>query len=112
MDRLPQVTDVLPVLPGLGRVPTHHPGYVHRTGGLSHTQQDNGPPSLGPRRHADFAGYTRKRSGRYPCRSKHRSLLSLSLIHISEPTRLLSISYAVFCLKKKKKKNNTTKKNY
>eukprot|EP00658_Telonema_sp_P-2_P082205 TRINITY_DN862_c0_g2_i8.p1 TRINITY_DN862_c0_g2~~TRINITY_DN862_c0_g2_i8.p1 ORF type:complete len:129 (-),score=21.09 TRINITY_DN862_c0_g2_i8:39-425(-) len=29
----------------------------------------------------------------------------LSLIHISEPTRLLSISYAVFCLKKKKKKN-------
>eukprot|EP00658_Telonema_sp_P-2_P012011 TRINITY_DN14585_c0_g1_i12.p1 TRINITY_DN14585_c0_g1~~TRINITY_DN14585_c0_g1_i12.p1 ORF type:complete len:111 (+),score=12.95 TRINITY_DN14585_c0_g1_i12:453-785(+) len=35
----------------------------------------------------------------------------LSLIHISEPTRLLSISYAVFCLKKKKKKktqNNVT----
>eukprot|EP00658_Telonema_sp_P-2_P001397 TRINITY_DN10522_c0_g1_i1.p1 TRINITY_DN10522_c0_g1~~TRINITY_DN10522_c0_g1_i1.p1 ORF type:complete len:254 (-),score=42.60 TRINITY_DN10522_c0_g1_i1:45-806(-) len=29
------------------------------------------------------------------------SLLPLSLIHISEPTRLLSISYAVFCLKKK-----------
>src|SRR5678815_3374154 len=29
--------------------------------------------------------------------------LYLSLIHISEPTRLLSISYAVFCLKKKKK---------
>ena len=28
--------------------------------------------------------------------------LLLSLIHISEPTRLLSISYAVFCLKKKK----------
>ena len=27
--------------------------------------------------------------------------MSLSLIHISEPTRLLSISYAVFCLKKK-----------
>mgnify|MGYP007068781883 CR=1 FL=1 len=26
----------------------------------------------------------------------------LSLIHIYEPTRLLSISYAVFCLKKKK----------
>src|SRR5678816_3428724 len=31
------------------------------------------------------------------------SAVSLSLIHISEPTRLLSISYAVFCLKKKKK---------
>ena len=29
------------------------------------------------------------------------SVLALSLIHISEPTRLLSISYAVFCLKKK-----------
>eukprot|EP00658_Telonema_sp_P-2_P024211 TRINITY_DN19722_c0_g1_i4.p1 TRINITY_DN19722_c0_g1~~TRINITY_DN19722_c0_g1_i4.p1 ORF type:complete len:328 (+),score=68.47 TRINITY_DN19722_c0_g1_i4:180-1163(+) len=29
----------------------------------------------------------------------------LSLIHISEPTRLLSISYAVFCLKKKKNKS-------
>src|SRR5678815_3247062 len=27
-----------------------------------------------------------------------RSHLNLSLIHISEPTRLLSISYAVFCL--------------
>ena len=30
---------------------------------------------------------------------------SLSLIHISEPTRQAEISYAVFCLKKKKKKN-------
>eukprot|EP00826_Nyctotherus_ovalis_P003954 TRINITY_DN10820_c0_g1_i5.p1 TRINITY_DN10820_c0_g1~~TRINITY_DN10820_c0_g1_i5.p1 ORF type:complete len:288 (+),score=19.40 TRINITY_DN10820_c0_g1_i5:224-1087(+) len=34
---------------------------------------------------------------------------NLSLIHISEPTRLLSISYAVFCLKKKKKKKKKTK---
>src|SRR5450756_2664758 len=31
----------------------------------------------------------------------------LSLIHISEPTRLGMISYAVFCLKKKKKHMNT-----
>src|SRR5450756_439571 len=30
-----------------------------------------------------------------------RGLLHLSLIHISEPTRLGMISYAVFCLKKK-----------
>ena len=30
-----------------------------------------------------------------------KALLSLSLIHISEPTRLGMISYAVFCLKKK-----------
>src|SRR5678815_3893514 len=28
------------------------------------------------------------------------NVVGLSLIHISEPTRLLSISYAVFCLKK------------
>ena len=28
--------------------------------------------------------------------------MDLSLIHISEPTRLRRISYAVFCLKKKK----------
>src|SRR5450756_2988343 len=34
----------------------------------------------------------------------------LSLIHISEPTRLGMISYAVFCLKKKKIKKN--KKNH
>ena len=33
--------------------------------------------------------------------------LALSLIHISEPTRLGMISYAVFCLKKK---NNHNKK--
>ena len=29
-------------------------------------------------------------------------MMNLSLIHISEPTRLMSITYAVFCLKKKK----------
>src|SRR5665648_948257 len=33
-----------------------------------------------------------------------RKFLDLSLIHISEPTRLGMISYAVFCLKKKKNK--------
>eukprot|EP00658_Telonema_sp_P-2_P017588 TRINITY_DN16849_c0_g1_i1.p1 TRINITY_DN16849_c0_g1~~TRINITY_DN16849_c0_g1_i1.p1 ORF type:complete len:243 (-),score=36.06 TRINITY_DN16849_c0_g1_i1:26-754(-) len=33
-------------------------------------------------------------------------LKDLSLIHISEPTRLLSISYAVFCLKKNTLKQN------
>ena len=30
-------------------------------------------------------------------RVKNVALMNLSLIHISEPTRLLSISYAVFC---------------
>ena len=34
-------------------------------------------------------------------------MIGLSLIHISEPTRLRRISYAVFCLKKKKKKKTT-----
>src|SRR5678815_3956748 len=36
----------------------------------------------------------------YPAhvQSQHARLVLLSLIHISEPTRLLSISYAVFCL--------------
>ena len=34
------------------------------------------------------------------------NIKGLSLIHISEPTRLGMISYAVFCLKKKKKKKN------
>ena len=40
---------------------------------------------------------------------------ALSLIHISEPTRLGMISYAVFCLKKKKtlnKKTRSTSCNY
>ena len=32
-----------------------------------------------------------------------RAVQALSLIHISEPTRLRRTSYAVFCLKKKKK---------
>src|SRR5450756_2736594 len=34
----------------------------------------------------------------------HDAVMELSLIHISEPTRLGMISYAVFCLKKKKTK--------
>eukprot|EP00658_Telonema_sp_P-2_P057227 TRINITY_DN45679_c0_g1_i1.p1 TRINITY_DN45679_c0_g1~~TRINITY_DN45679_c0_g1_i1.p1 ORF type:complete len:218 (+),score=14.61 TRINITY_DN45679_c0_g1_i1:117-770(+) len=38
--------------------------------------------------------------------------LNLSLIHISEPTRLLSISYAVFCLKKKKKREERSERSY
>eukprot|EP00658_Telonema_sp_P-2_P078114 TRINITY_DN7236_c0_g1_i7.p1 TRINITY_DN7236_c0_g1~~TRINITY_DN7236_c0_g1_i7.p1 ORF type:complete len:244 (-),score=99.69 TRINITY_DN7236_c0_g1_i7:112-843(-) len=39
-------------------------------------------------------------------RDGKEAVQGLSLIHISEPTRLLSISYAVFCLKKKKKTKN------
>ena len=39
--------------------------------------------------------------GRCPQQKQQRQH-NLSLIHISEPTRLGMISYAVFCLKKKK----------
>ena len=35
-------------------------------------------------------------------------VMALSLIHISEPTRLLSTSYAAFCLKKKKNTTHNT----
>src|SRR5665809_140624 len=37
-----------------------------------------------------------------------RPVQGLSLIHISEPTRLRRISYAVFCLKKKTKQKSAT----
>src|SRR5450756_2333597 len=36
----------------------------------------------------------------------HRTPPQLSLIHISEPTRLGMISYAVFCLKKENNRKN------
>ena len=44
------------------------------------------------------------------CIRGHAMPHNLSLIHISEPTRLGMISYAVFCLKKKKKKKKRTEK--
>eukprot|EP00831_Metopus_contortus_P011671 TRINITY_DN14659_c0_g1_i1.p1 TRINITY_DN14659_c0_g1~~TRINITY_DN14659_c0_g1_i1.p1 ORF type:complete len:146 (+),score=20.80 TRINITY_DN14659_c0_g1_i1:173-610(+) len=41
-------------------------------------------------------------------RSQNNNPVNLSLIHISEPTRPLYISYAVFCLKKKKQNQHAT----
>src|SRR5450756_14531 len=41
----------------------------------------------------------RRYSGRHRGGNAWRRVLDLSLIHISEPTRLGMISYAVFCLK-------------
>src|SRR5428012_22117 len=41
-----------------------------------------------------------------------KSRRDLSLIHISEPTRLGMISYAVFCLKKKKKTKHIENSKY
>ena len=38
-----------------------------------------------------------------PYSGDYDTVVDLSLIHISEPTRQAEISYAVFCLKKKKK---------
>src|SRR5674536_309622 len=50
-----------------------------------------GRPRAGRRRSRRARGARRRLAGR-------RRARALSLIHISEPTRLLSISYAVFCL--------------
>src|SRR5674536_399587 len=44
-------------------------------------------------------GYRIKGHSKTPTFVKRLTVYWLSLIHISEPTRLLSISYAVFCLK-------------
>src|SRR5674536_368779 len=55
-------------------------------------------------RHDDIDQYIRAWERLGNDREKFRDAVPLSLIHISEPTRLLSISYAVFCLKKKKPK--------
>src|SRR5450756_3123219 len=51
-------------------------------------------PSDQCHQHQDQANQRNNQAGNY-----------LSLIHISEPTRLGMISYAVFCLKKKKNFN-------
>src|SRR5678815_2907272 len=52
----------------------------------------------------DTGPLTKKRMETIDDETSDRAIdfMRLSLIHISEPTRLLSISYAVFCLKKKK----------
>src|SRR5678815_4831256 len=52
---------------------------------------------------ADRGKYLVNITGCHDCHSPKSQGMTpdLSLIHISEPTRLLSISYAVFCLKKK-----------
>ena len=58
--------------------------------------------------------FGRRSSGYFDLRTLDGEVVSrsasvgLSLIHISEPTRLLSISYAVFCLKKTKVTHSST----
>src|SRR5659263_736988 len=56
-----------------------------------------------------------RRGSKFPCPKCGKpncSAYDLSLIHISEPTRLGMISYAVFCLKKKKKTTLEKKQKY
>src|SRR5678815_4928580 len=65
-------------------------------------EQKLGIELLGAKDHAESALMVQ--TGRALAFAMDDILLYLSLIHISEPTRLLSISYAVFCLKKKKKR--------
>src|SRR5450756_2840388 len=50
-----------------------------------------------------FEAHAKRRSGAALKALLDLGAKDLSLIHISEPTRLGMISYAVFCLKKKKK---------
>src|SRR5674536_389780 len=68
---------------------------VYKRQGLGHP---GSPPAAGAQALPD--------QGHQRAVPAQRPLADLSLIHISEPTRLLSISYAVFCLKKNKKKSD------
>src|SRR5660398_219730 len=54
-------------------------------------------------RHPGGDGGTEEPHDRPDLAARGDAVQELSLIHISEPTRLRRISYAVFCLKKKKK---------
>src|SRR5450756_3067811 len=69
---------------------------VYQTSGTS------GTPNILALTRADMETWTVMGTRTYYATGIHEH--SLSLIHISEPTRLGMISYAVFCLKKKKKK--------
>src|SRR5450759_919913 len=55
------------------------------------------------RNSGDVSAYTHLEHRFGPWARSYAVVCFLSLIHISEPTRLGMISYAVFCLKKKKK---------
>src|SRR5660397_205735 len=75
--------------------------------GLRPAEGGRGANRREPRERAPELGASRARDHWFPCGgdARGRERRRLSLIHISEPTRLRRISYAVFCLKKK----NTTK---
>src|SRR5450756_2801386 len=104
----PFATDeAVPVNPGNGRTPQYGSRISTcdlrlsgRLGGLS------GLPDMGqpPRDHV----LVRTIGSEAAAEARIGAGLALSLIHISEPTRLGMISYAVFCLKKKNNKTNHT----
>src|SRR5678815_5731060 len=80
-------------------LPLDPAGQEHHRGGNDKNDKDEESPGQLAHRPSRLALFS--------CKSRRLTLSgatpTLSLIHISEPTRLLSISYAVFCLKKKKK---------
>src|SRR5450756_769974 len=83
---------------------------VHLNQGDKHPAGDgNGPAGQAGAPAASGKGHPRLIAGSY-YGGDLRGILrqDLSLIHISEPTRLGMISYAVFCLKKKKRKRSYT----
>eukprot|EP00658_Telonema_sp_P-2_P001493 TRINITY_DN10557_c0_g1_i3.p1 TRINITY_DN10557_c0_g1~~TRINITY_DN10557_c0_g1_i3.p1 ORF type:complete len:1006 (+),score=146.51 TRINITY_DN10557_c0_g1_i3:74-3091(+) len=83
--------------------PSHHHNRTHSSNQNSHLVAVRTPMSASfVGRSASFVSLPEETFG--TPNSATTPLQYLSLIHISEPTRLLSISYAVFCLKKKKKK--------
>src|SRR5450756_318193 len=81
---LPIPASTLDSMQVMYRLRRHHVG---RLAPVPRTRRDLGPPAHQPRAARGAVGTDQ----------------GLSLIHISEPTRLGMISYAVFCLKKKKK---------
>src|SRR5678815_2726666 len=103
MERLdiPQGTLDLMILTILSREPMHGYGIAQKLASLSRDTFQVNPGSLFP------SLYRLEQDGKLKAEwrptENNRNAKYLSLIHISEPTRLLSISYAVFCLKKKTK---------
>ncbi len=60
--------------------------------------------------HPRFCARTKKGTRKKAIKMAVETIIAdLYIIHISEPTKPLYISYAVFCLKKKKKAKNHTK---
>src|SRR5450756_2953505 len=74
-----------------------HALVAHKCG--DSTSKDQGRVTLNPLKHIDPLGFLMLIVAGF---GWAKPVQFLSLIHISEPTRLGMISYAVFCLKKKK----------